>query len=87
MLKYTFCLIKQNDSILLVNRVDWKKIDWILHPDNKGVVNNIPVSIEKIIGSDGCYEYRCHYTDGELVRVDFIEIGEASEHAADHSPI
>src|SRR5690554_5924792 len=39
--------------------LDWKNIEWILHPENKGLATNIPKSIEKIISDSNCFEYRC----------------------------
>jgi 8-oxo-dGTP diphosphatase len=55
--------------------LDWKEIQWILHPENRGVANNIPKSIEKIVNDPNCFELRCFYEDSQLIRDEFIEIG------------
>ncbi|WP_199621275.1 NUDIX hydrolase [Paenibacillus alkalitolerans] len=60
--------IKTTEGIL-----DWKDIQWILHPENRGVVNNIPRSIERIIHEPACFEHRCFYEDGRLVHDEFFE--------------
>jgi 8-oxo-dGTP diphosphatase len=66
--------IKTPEGIL-----DWKKLDWILHPENKGVACNIPLSLEKIVDSVGCFEHRCWYRNGQLVQHRFFEIAEDVE--------
>src|SRR5690606_3914655 len=63
--------------------LDWKKIEWILHTENKGVVNNIPRSIQRIITSVKCFEHRCYYKDGQLINDEFIDINEEIEFVAD----
>ena len=70
--------VKTDEGIL-----DWKKIEWILHPENKGIVNNIPRSIEKIISSTNCFEHRCYYEHGQLIDDEFIDINEDIEYITD----
>lgn len=47
--------------------LDWKNIDWILDPENRGIAYYIPKSLEKILFDSECYEYRCYYSEGHLV--------------------
>lgn len=53
--------IKTNEGIL-----DWKSIDWILHPDNQGIASNIPPCLEKILYDPSCYNHHFMYEDGHL---------------------
>jgi len=63
--------------------LDWKKIEWILHPENRGVATNIPKVIEKIINKSDCFEYRCFYKDGLLIHDEFLEIDKDFEYQSD----
>lgn len=56
--------------------LDWKKIEWIVHPENRGIAHNIPESIEKIITGVRCFEHRCYYRDGRLVHHEFMDLEE-----------
>lgn len=47
--------------------LDWKKISWILHPENTGVVENIQRFLPKMLGSDKRYRYACIYEGNDLV--------------------
>jgi 8-oxo-dGTP diphosphatase len=49
--------------------LDWKEIDWILHPDNIGVAHNIPYFLPIMLREDSCYEYHCVFENGRLVEV------------------
>lgn len=42
---YMYKVPRKTDEGLL----DWKEIDWILHPENLGVASNIPSCLEKIL--------------------------------------
>lgn len=49
--------------------LDWKEIDWILHPDNIGVAHNIPYFLPIMLREDSCYEHHCVFENGRLVEV------------------
>ncbi|MFC5986915.1 NUDIX domain-containing protein [Marinicrinis lubricantis] len=66
--------IKTDEGIL-----DWKEMQWIMHPENQGVVHNIPKSMERMFGDHGCFEHRCYYENEQFVRDEFIEIGKDVE--------
>jgi len=74
--------IKTSEGIL-----DWKDINWIIHPENKGVVNNIPKILMRLINGSGCFEHRCFYRDGQLVKDEFLEIEEEIEFITDKGMI
>ncbi|WP_068774297.1 8-oxo-dGTP diphosphatase [Paenibacillus sp. FJAT-26967] len=67
--------VKTEEGIL-----DWKKIDWILHPQNKGISSNIPVFFPYLLHEEGCYDHFCDYRDGKLVKHQsvLLEIAEDS---------
>ncbi|GLX65756.1 NUDIX hydrolase [Paenibacillus glycanilyticus] len=54
--------VKTDEGIL-----DWKSLDWILHPENKGVTSNLPVFLANMLEEAGQYDYNCTYRDGNLV--------------------
>ncbi|MCM3783437.1 8-oxo-dGTP diphosphatase [Neobacillus mesonae] len=47
--------------------LDWKAIDWILHPENRGITSNIPVFLPSMLKDEYCYEYQCIYENNHLV--------------------
>ncbi|MDP2857273.1 MAG: hypothetical protein Q8P50_04760 [Bacillota bacterium] len=46
--------------------IDWKAIDWVLHPENKGVAANLPWFLPKMLSEKGLYEHLC-VSDGETL--------------------
>ncbi len=71
--------IKTDEGIL-----DWKDINWILDPENRGVASNIPRSIEMIINKPECNEYRCIYENDQLIKFETREINESIEYISDN---
>lgn len=55
--------IKTDEGIL-----DWKEIDWILHPENLGVASNIPPCLEKILYEQNCYNHHSVYQGNTMVK-------------------
>ncbi|MDQ0116276.1 NUDIX hydrolase [Paenibacillus harenae] len=47
--------------------LDWKTIDWIMHPSNEGVAANIPLFLPSILEDPDCYEHCTIYKDDELI--------------------
>lgn len=43
--------------------LEWKDLSWVLHPENKGVVENIPFYLPKMLKDDRIYEHQCLYDD------------------------
>ncbi|PWV94525.1 8-oxo-dGTP diphosphatase [Paenibacillus cellulosilyticus] len=74
--------IKTDEGIL-----DWKELQWILHPKNVGLAANIPESLEKLLFDPGCYEYRCFYSEGKLLKQQFLALDEQVEFEDVHSAV
>jgi 8-oxo-dGTP diphosphatase len=66
--------VKTREGIL-----DWKSIDWILHKENRGIAAGIPKSLHLMLQDEACYEYRCEYKEGQLVRFSLVKIDPAVE--------
>lgn len=66
--------------------LDWKRLDWILHPDNQGVAANIPYFLPLALEDSRRYEHRCTFENGRLVGVDSI-IWEGSKEGYERYPI
>ncbi len=54
--------IKTDEGIL-----DWKEIEWILHPENLGVASNIPPCLEKVLYDSQCYNHHSVFQGNRLV--------------------
>ncbi|MFC7681827.1 NUDIX domain-containing protein [Paenibacillus sp. GCM10028914] len=47
--------------------LDWKEIDWILHPENLGVASNIPSCLEKILNEKECYNHHSIFSGNKMI--------------------
>lgn len=47
--------------------LDWKEIDWILHPENLGIAANISRCLNKVIHDENCYNHHSIFSEGILV--------------------
>jgi len=54
--------------------LDWKTVPWTLHPENRGVAQTIPQSIEAILDDPRCYEHRCYFENNRMARYERREI-------------
>ncbi|MFD2042951.1 NUDIX domain-containing protein [Ornithinibacillus salinisoli] len=45
--------------------LDWKKVDWIFHPENTGVAN-LNYFLSQILDNDEIYNYHFSYRNGEV---------------------
>jgi len=52
--------------------LDWKSIDWIMHPENEGVAHNIPHFLNKMLNEQQNYNHRCVFQDGKLLSVQSV---------------
>ncbi|MUG70412.1 NUDIX hydrolase [Paenibacillus validus] len=66
--------IKTEEGIL-----DWKKIEWILDPNNEGVASNLPRFIPLMLQEDGCYDHHCLFMNGAMTGVVSRPIAAATE--------
>lgn len=54
--------VKNREGIL-----DWKHIDWIMHPENRGLADHLPKYLPHAIEQTGVYEYQCSFEAGKLI--------------------
>ena len=54
--------------------LDWKKIDWILDPENAGIAKNIPSILNHMLNDDKCYNHHCVYDGDDLVKWEAMPI-------------
>ncbi|GGK23771.1 7,8-dihydro-8-oxoguanine triphosphatase [Caldalkalibacillus thermarum] len=54
---------KKNDEGIL----DWKHIDWVMDPENLGIVSNIPKFLPALFEEQHMYEHHCVYRGNQLV--------------------
>lgn len=54
--------LKTEEGIL-----DWKEIDWVMDPENAGIVDNIKVYLPLILKGELDLEYRFKYENGVLL--------------------
>jgi 8-oxo-dGTP diphosphatase len=47
--------------------LDWKKIDWIVDPDNRGVVSNISLFLPKMLKGELGFEHKFEYENNQIV--------------------
>lgn len=67
--------------------LDWKKTDWILHPENAGITPNVSHCVKLITAGSGCFELRCHYEGGRLVRTEEFRLDRNFEWLTDRREI
>lgn len=46
--------------------LDWKEIEWVLHPNNQGVARNIPQCLENIQDGQSCFHLHSFFTGNEI---------------------
>ncbi|MFP4016068.1 MAG: NUDIX hydrolase [Halanaerobiales bacterium] len=61
--------VKTEEGIL-----DWKEIDWILHPENRGVARNVPRFLKKVLNDCSCYDHHFLFQDSEMIDYQYILI-------------
>lgn len=55
--------IKMDEGIL-----DWKEINWIIHPENLGVASNLPGCLEKVLNDQRCYNHHSIFSTERMVK-------------------
>lgn len=60
--------IKTREGIL-----DWKKVDWIINPENTGVAHNLPKFLPKMLNDTGIFQYHCVFKEDVLLEVKISE--------------
>ncbi|WP_281887502.1 8-oxo-dGTP diphosphatase [Paenibacillus sp. YYML68] len=59
--------------------LDWKRLDWIVHPDNEGVASNIPSFLPLLLEDEQCYEHECLFEEKRFVSLVSRPIPKESE--------
>jgi 8-oxo-dGTP diphosphatase len=61
--------VKNREGIL-----DWKQLDWIMHPENRGLADHLPKYLPNILGQPRVFEYRCLFDDEKLVGCEAVPL-------------
>ena len=48
--------------------LSFKKKDWLFHKENRGVISNIPIFLEKMTDSDDLLRFDFHYDENEKIK-------------------
>lgn len=62
--------------------LDWKEINWILHPENLGVASNLPHALDYALNHTGCFDQHSVYRGYEMVDLYVNPISAVLEHDA-----
>ncbi|MBP1949707.1 NUDIX hydrolase [Virgibacillus litoralis] len=62
---YNYTTPKSTDE----GTLDWKKLSWVLHDENLGVIENIKYFLPKMLDEQNTYSYRFVYKDTEIIDV------------------
>ena len=54
--------------------LEWKAIDWILHPDNLGIPDNLPTSLRVAFAESGCFDHHSVFAGNSMVQETMTEI-------------
>jgi 8-oxo-dGTP diphosphatase len=72
---YLFHTKMPDDFIYAVPReteegvLEWKLLDWITHPNNMGVADNVAFILEKVLQDEVKYVHHCIFHDSRLLSV------------------
>ncbi|WP_339229006.1 8-oxo-dGTP diphosphatase [Oceanobacillus sp. FSL K6-2867] len=68
---YTFQTpVKTEEGIL-----DWKKVDWVLHPENSGIAN-LNYYLLRLLEEENTYEYRFIYEGDDVIACNVFPLEE-----------
>lgn len=67
--------LKTDEGIL-----DWKELDWILHPGNLGVAHNLPQALDYALGNIHCFDHHSVFNGNVLVSAEITQIDAELEH-------
>ncbi|WP_010268673.1 NUDIX domain-containing protein [Paenibacillus senegalensis] len=66
--------IKTREGIL-----DWKSVEWIVHPDNQGIASNLPYIFRYLFQNERCYIHHGFFASKQLLEVLTEELHPACE--------
>lgn len=61
--------VRTNEGIL-----EWKEMEWIMHPENIGVAYNLPKSMALAFGDNRCFDHHSIFAGNHLVKQIATEI-------------
>ncbi|GGA46697.1 NUDIX hydrolase [Paenibacillus physcomitrellae] len=61
--------IRTDEGIL-----DWKKVDWILDPENRGIASNIVKTLDTLLNDGRIYDHHCTYEEEQITGYEKMEI-------------
>lgn len=50
--------------------LDWKALDWVLHPENEGVASNIRYFLPAVLQDERRFDHHCIFRNGLMVGYD-----------------
>lgn len=71
--------VKTTEGIL-----DWKDVNWILHPMNVGVASHLPKYLPLLLHDEGCFNHHSIFSNGVLVDLISKPISRDYENVQDH---
>lgn len=57
--------------------LDWRELDWILHPDNAGVPENLPLFLPDMLSTEERFQYHFRYSNGKITSHEKTPMSEA----------
>lgn len=55
--------IEKDEGIL-----SWKSLEWVFHPENKGIISNIPIFLDKMMKSEKTLNFEFIYDENEHIK-------------------
>ncbi|WP_127586095.1 NUDIX hydrolase [Paenibacillus koleovorans] len=53
--------------------LDWKPIEWVLHPNNQGIASNLPYYLPALLDTIQPVDHHCTFEQGVLTAVTVVE--------------
>lgn len=60
--------------------LDWKSVEWIVHPDNQGIASNLPHLFRYLLRDESCYIHHGFFRSKQLLDILTEEIPAATEY-------
>lgn len=57
-------MIYETPKVMREGILDWKSVDWIMHPNNEGVASNIPYFLPSLLHDEAEHEHHCIFRNG-----------------------
>ncbi|CAH0121377.1 MULTISPECIES: 8-oxo-dGTP diphosphatase [unclassified Paenibacillus] len=63
--------------------LDWKELSWIMHPDNKGIADNVPAFLPVMLQDRHYYDHRCIFDNGMMTGFVSVPMEDESPYAVE----